>query len=113
MKRLVPAIDRALRDFEERKQRRLAELRIREQAEMLDQAREAIFVTDLSNRLTYWNAGAERLFGWPSDEVLGRTTDYIFDSTMTANIKTGVPRSFWKKRRKCARRSKRHLQSCR
>jgi two-component system, cell cycle sensor histidine kinase and response regulator CckA len=88
MKRLVPAIDRALRDHDERKQRRQAELRIREQAEMLNQAREAIFVTDLSNRLTYWNAGAERLFGWRADEVLGRTTDHIFDSTVTVNIQT-------------------------
>jgi PAS domain S-box-containing protein len=63
-------------DITERKQ---AERRIREQAEMLNQAREAIFITDLDNRVIYWNAGAERLFGWRSDEVMGRAAEEVFE----------------------------------
>lgn len=73
MKRLTAAIARALRENEERKQRRLAEARIRELAGFLDQAREAIVVTDLDGVITSWNHGAERLYGWSSAEAAGRT----------------------------------------
>ncbi len=66
--------------------RRRAELRVRDQAEMLNQAREAIFITDLSNRVIYWNAGAERLFGWPAAEAMGRTAEQIFDATVAGVI---------------------------
>jgi PAS domain S-box-containing protein len=33
---------------------------------------DAMLSCDLEGRLTSWNAGAERLFGWRADEVLGR-----------------------------------------
>ncbi len=69
-------------------ERRQAERRVREQAEMLNQAREAIFITDLSNRLIYWNAGAERIFGWTATEVMGRTAEDVFDAPVAANIET-------------------------
>lgn len=65
-------------------ERRAAERRVREQAEMLDQAREAILITDLSNCVIYWNTGAERLFGWRSDEVLGKTLDNFFVTEVAA-----------------------------
>jgi PAS domain S-box-containing protein len=45
---------------------------LREQAELLDRAQDAILVRDLEHRVLYWNAGAERLFGWSADEVIGR-----------------------------------------
>ncbi len=67
-------------------ERRQAERRVRDQAQMLNQAREAIFITDLSNRVIYWNAGAERLFGWPAVEVMGRTAEQIFDAAVAALI---------------------------
>jgi two-component system cell cycle sensor histidine kinase/response regulator CckA len=86
MKRLTTAIARALRESEERRQRRLAEARNREQAEMLDQAREGIFITDLSNRVIYWNAGAERMFGWTREEITGRTAEDIFEPRMAESI---------------------------
>ncbi len=66
--------------------RRQAERRIREQAEMLNQAREAIFITDLENRVLYWNAGAERLFGWRSDEVMNRTAEELLDATVVGGV---------------------------
>ena len=51
-------------------QRQLAEQHIRRQASLLDKAQDAITVHDLSHRLLYWNQGAERLYGWSSDQVL-------------------------------------------
>lgn len=67
-------------------ERRRAERRIREQAEMLNQAREAIYITDLNHRVIYWNAGAERLFGWRSDEVMGHTAEEMLDATVMPGV---------------------------
>jgi PAS domain S-box-containing protein len=33
---------------------------------------QAVVVTDLDGTIRAWDAGAERLYGWPADEVLGR-----------------------------------------
>jgi two-component system cell cycle sensor histidine kinase/response regulator CckA len=59
-------------------EQKLAERRLREQAEMLDQAREGIIITDLEGRVLYWSAGAERVYGWQSDEAAGKTVDQLF-----------------------------------
>ncbi len=79
MKRLGAAIGRALRERDERRAHR-------EQADMLNQAREAIFITDLDHRLIYWNAGAERLYGWKTDAVMGRTEDELFDPAVVPQL---------------------------
>ena len=73
-------------DITERKQ---VEERVREQARMLDHAHEAIFVRDFqSKRITFWNCGAERLYGLRASEVLGRDMDdLIFGDS---NIRTAV-----------------------
>ena len=57
------------RDITERKQ---AEERISEQAALLNAASDAIYVRTLDHTVTYWNDGAERLYGWTRDEALGR-----------------------------------------
>ncbi len=33
----------------------------------------AMFLLDPGNQIIYWSAGAERVFGWSADEVLGRS----------------------------------------
>ena len=45
---------------------------LREQASLLDKAQDAILVTDLDRRLTFWNKGAERLYGWSAGEAIGQ-----------------------------------------
>ena len=55
-----------------REEHRRFEQKVREQAALLDQTSEAIFVRDLDDRITYWNRGAERLYGWSSAEIVGR-----------------------------------------
>ncbi len=52
-------------------ERKRADERIREQAALLDNARDAIMVHDLDGRVRYWNQGAERIFGWKAEEVVG------------------------------------------
>lgn len=51
-----------------------AEAKIREQAALLDITTDAIFVRDLEHRILFWNKGAERLYEWQSEAVLGKNT---------------------------------------
>jgi diguanylate cyclase (GGDEF)-like protein/PAS domain S-box-containing protein len=53
--------------------RREAEARNRLQASLLDKAHDSISVSGIDWRITYWNQGAERLFGWTAAEVIGKT----------------------------------------
>ena len=48
-----------------------ADSRIRRQASLLDQARDAIIVRGIDHRILYWNKGAENLYGWSADEAMG------------------------------------------
>jgi PAS domain S-box-containing protein len=48
------------------------EARLKEQAELLDLAHDAIVVADLDGRLLLWNHGAERTYGWRAEEAIGR-----------------------------------------
>jgi len=53
-------------------QRRAAEEKLAHQAALIDEARDAIFVRDLSHRVTFWSKGAERIYGWTAADALGR-----------------------------------------
>lgn len=59
-------------------ERRRAELKLREQAALLDQARDAISVRTLDGTISYWNRRAERLYGWPSAQAMGRSIVSLF-----------------------------------
>jgi len=54
-----------------------AEARNRLLASLLDKAHDAISVSGTDLRITYWNQGAERLFGWTAAEVAGKTRDEL------------------------------------
>lgn len=38
---------------------------------ILEQVEDGVYFVDLDRRITYWNAGAERITGYPADEVQG------------------------------------------
>lgn len=69
--RLVPAIRRAINEARERHRAMHAEEQVREQAMLLDEAHDAILVCDLEGVITFWNKGAENLYGWTAAEVSG------------------------------------------
>ena len=52
--------------------------KLREQASLLDKAQDAILVTDLQRRLTFWNKSAERLYGWTAAEAIGKVVTDLF-----------------------------------
>jgi two-component system cell cycle sensor histidine kinase/response regulator CckA len=53
-------------------ERKRGEERIHQQASLLDKAQDAILVCDLNHQILFWNKGAERMYGWPVTDVLGR-----------------------------------------
>ncbi len=53
-------------------ERRRTEEQLRQQAALLDKAPDAIHVRGLDDRVTYWNRGAERLYGFRAEEAVGR-----------------------------------------
>lgn len=48
------------------------EHQIRQQATLLDQIADAVIATDLNYIITSWNRGAERIYGWSAEEVIGK-----------------------------------------
>jgi PAS domain S-box-containing protein len=59
---------------------RIRENRFREQAELLDLIFDAVIVRNAKDEITYWNRGAEELYGWDAEEVLGKVTHELFQT---------------------------------
>ena len=53
---------------------------LRERADLLELASEAIIVRDLNGLLRYWNSGAEILYGWKREEVLGNNIHEVLQT---------------------------------
>ncbi|HRE82720.1 MAG TPA: ATP-binding protein [Opitutaceae bacterium] len=84
--RLLPAMQHALDRAAEVSQRRAAEARIRQQASLLDKARDAICVVTLDRRVTFWNASAARLYGWTASEAIGGDLGQLFNLSDTSRL---------------------------
>jgi two-component system cell cycle sensor histidine kinase/response regulator CckA len=57
---------------------RQGEEQIAEQASFMDKAQDAIVVRNLLGEIQFWNKGAERMYGWQREDVLGRKMDAEF-----------------------------------
>lgn len=75
---IVPFLDSKGKPFQyiairyEITERKYFEERIEQQAALLDQAQDAILVCDLALNVTYWNKGAELVYGVSAKETVGR-----------------------------------------
>ncbi|HZM03908.1 MAG TPA: response regulator [Candidatus Saccharimonadales bacterium] len=59
-------------------ERKRSEARIQEQAMLLNMAQDAIYVRDLAGGISFWNTGAERLYGWSAQEAVGADVGRLF-----------------------------------
>jgi PAS domain S-box-containing protein len=59
---------------------------LREQADLLETTHDAIFVRDMNDVITYWNRGAEELYGWPRDEAVGKITHELLHTVFPAPL---------------------------
>ena len=73
----APLLERSIRYAIERKR---AEQKIREQAALLDIATDAILVQNLQNQILFWNQGAQRMYGWKAEEVMGQNAHQLLCS---------------------------------
>ncbi|KRR27277.1 PAS sensor protein [Bradyrhizobium lablabi] len=67
---------------------------------LLQSASDAIIATDHEGRITFWNPGAERIFGFTADDAIGQSLDLIIPENLRARhwagfrhtIETGTSR---------------------
>ncbi|MCG6136829.1 MAG: response regulator [Nostoc sp. LLA-1] len=76
--------------------RKLAEAKIREQAALLDITTDAICVRDLENRILFWNQGAENLYGWQTEETLGRNVNEFLYNEASQEVQMALVNVFTK-----------------
>ncbi|XZN89255.1 MAG: PAS domain S-box protein [Microcoleus sp.] len=67
------------RDLGQRKQ---AEETLRKQAKMLDLANDTIALLDLKGKISYWNHGAKRLYGWRNSEAMGKNIHELLQTEL-------------------------------
>ena len=65
-----------MRDITERKQSQETVLK---QAQLLDLANDTIMVRDLNDTITYWNQGAQRLYGFSAAEAVGQSIHTLLE----------------------------------
>ena len=55
-------------------ERKRAEATVQKQARLIDMADDAILIRDPEGRISSWNQGAERLYGWTRDQAIGQVS---------------------------------------
>jgi diguanylate cyclase (GGDEF)-like protein/PAS domain S-box-containing protein len=74
----LEALEGLVLDITEHQQARAA---LKAQAQLLDLAHDAILVWDLeTGAIRFWSRGAEELYGWTRDEVLGRSVQAVLQT---------------------------------
>ena len=57
-----------------------------QQARLLNLTHDTIFVRDMSNVITYWNRGAQELYGWTAEEASGKRTHELLQTIFPAPL---------------------------
>ena len=58
----------------------------REQASLLDLTHDTVFVRDMNDVITYWNRGAEELYGWTREEALAKVSHALTQTIFPAPL---------------------------
>jgi diguanylate cyclase (GGDEF)-like protein/PAS domain S-box-containing protein len=88
--RLVPSIERCLREVSDRFARKTAEKELSEQQQLLtvvvEGSTDAIFVKDLLGRYLLVNQAASQFVGKPADQIIGHDDGFIFPPSIASEI---------------------------
>jgi PAS domain S-box-containing protein len=63
-------------------ERKHMEIALRERAELLELASEAIMVRDPAGTIRFWNGGAETLYGWSREEAVGQNAYKLLETEL-------------------------------
>jgi PAS domain S-box-containing protein len=98
--RIEEELRKAQQELEHKVRERTAELEhnvaeTREKAALLDLANDAIFVKTADGKISYWNRGAERLYGWTMSEALGHFPAELLHSEYPIPLQEIESRDYW------------------
>lgn len=82
-------VSAAVRDVSDRK---AAEARINELAALVESSQDAILAKTLDGYITYWNAAAQRLYGYTAEEVIGRHVSLLAPPELRGDIRALLKR---------------------
>ena len=81
--KLVPSIRRLIQQTETERDLQRVRQELLRHAELLELANDAIVISDAAGKISYWNRGAERMYGWSPEEAFGRDVHEL--------LRTGPP----------------------
>jgi two-component system, LuxR family, sensor kinase FixL len=94
-------------------ERQRAEETLRQRADLLDLTHDTIFARDMNDVITYWNHGAEELYGWKKEEAVGKVshelTQTIFPAPLEDINETLLRTGRWEGELKHTRRDGTHV----
>ncbi len=90
----ILGINAVVHEISERKQ---AEEKLRSQTQIINQIHDSVISTDLDSRITSWNQGAERIFGYSAAEVIGQHVSLLYQSQKHENLRAQVIESLFAK----------------
>lgn len=84
-------LEKSNRDLETQiNERRQAEAQIAYQAYLLENVNDAVIGSDQNTIIKFWNSGAQNIFGWNAEEVLGRSGRELMRSEFTSTAREAV-----------------------
>jgi diguanylate cyclase (GGDEF)-like protein/PAS domain S-box-containing protein len=92
LQRLRPAVEREVRAATERKTARVGQEAVRRLAATVAASTDAIITADLSGSILNWNAGAERMYGYTAEEVVGRNLSTIVPEDRASELRAALER---------------------
>ncbi|HXA08870.1 MAG TPA: response regulator [Chthoniobacterales bacterium] len=78
--RLVPSLRRVIHEAHTQRDLQKVRQELLQHAELLDLANDAIVISDAAGKISYWNRGAERMYGWAREEAAGRDVHALLQS---------------------------------
>jgi PAS domain S-box-containing protein len=57
-----------------------------QQASLLNLTHDSIFVRDMSNTITYWNRGAQELYGWTPGHAIGKRSHDLLQTVLPVSL---------------------------
>jgi PAS domain S-box-containing protein len=67
-------------------ERQRVEQTLRQRADLLDLTHDTIFARDMNDVITYWNRGAEELYGWKKEEAIGKISHELTQTVFPAPL---------------------------
>jgi PAS domain S-box-containing protein len=56
-----------------------AETKLKFQARILDEIHDSVICTDIDGNIQHWNCGAEKLYGYQAEEIIGQNITILYD----------------------------------